>query len=793
MEVKKTNKKNAKQSFKGYQRLFWNVFAGGIGFTVFIFLLANFGVFGSMPTFDELENPSSSTATEIISSDGKTIGKFYLENRVPVKYEDLPQHLVDALVATEDERFYSHSGIDGKGTMRAVFKGGSRGGASTISQQLAKNLFHGSSGSTNKLFRLVQKIKEWIIAVKLERQYTKQEIIAHYLNTVDFVSNAYGIRSASNIYFGKEPKNLTIEEAATLVGMLQAPSRYNPRFHPERSTNRRNIVLGQMAKNGYISEAEKITLQGKPMVINYTPETHTKGTGTYFREYLRDYMRKWVKENPKKDGGTYDIYRDGLRIYTTIDSRMQQYAEEAVVMHLSNLQKEFFIQQKGNKNAPFIQLNTQERNAIIKRAMRSSERWRQMAEQGKSEDEIIKSFDVKTKMTVFTWKGDRDTIMTPKDSILYYKHFLQTGMMAMEPMSGNVKAWVGGIDYKHFQYDHVAQGARQVGSTFKPFVYATAIEQLQMTPCDYVYDGPYTMRRGTYGIAQDWSPKNSGGKYYGSVSMKNALAQSLNTVSARLMEKVGPKSVIDLCRNLGIKSDIPASPAIALGAVEITVSDMVAAYSTFANQGVYVKPRIISKITDRNGVVLYESKMESREVMNKDVAYAVIKLLEGVTEYGSGGRLRYTGSGGAGYNRVTGYPYGFKNPIAGKTGTTQNNSDGWFIGMVPNLAAGVWVGNEDRGAHFKSTLYGQGATMALPIWGIFMKKCYADKSLYVSTDDFEQPSFSQIETDCSKYRRSYIGEEGGSSNAKRDSLSPPVQSSSPNNNTTTTTIQEFDF
>lgn len=775
------NKKPVKSSNNKFLKLFWKLFVGGLGFITLIFMLANFGVFGSMPSFDELENPNSNLATEIISADGKTIGKFYLENRVPVKYQDLPQHLVDALVATEDERFYSHSGIDAKGTLRAIFSAGSSGGASTISQQLAKNLFHGSSGSSNIFVRVMQKLKEWIIAVKLERQYTKQEIIAHYLNTVDFVSNAYGIRSASNIYFNKEPKNLTLEESAVLVGMLQAPSRYNPRFYVERSTNRRNIVIGQMAKNGYITENEKESFKKKELVIDYTPETHTQGVGTYFREYLRDYMRKWVKENPKKDGDKYDIYRDGLRIYTTIDSRMQEYAEDAVTQHLTNLQKEFFIQQKGNKNAPFIQLGKSDIDKIISRSMRNSERWRQMADQGKTEEDIIKSFSVKTKMSVFTWQGDKDTIMTPRDSILYYKHFLQTGMMAMEPMTGNVKAWVGGIDYKHFQYDHVAQGARQVGSTFKPFVYAAAIEKLQMSPCDYVYDGAYTMRKGTYGISADWSPKNSAGKYYGSVTMKYALAQSLNTVTARLMEKVGPKSVIDLCRDLGIKSDIPASPAIALGAVEITVSDMVAAYSTFANQGVYVKPRFINKITDRNGVVLYETKLESREVMSKDIAYAIIKLLEGVTESGSGARLRYTGSGGAGYHRMTGYPYAFKNPIAGKTGTTQNNSDGWFIGMVPNLATGVWVGNEDRGAHFKSTVYGQGATMALPIWGIFMKKIYADKSLHVSSDDFERPSSLQVEVDCWKYTNKVSDSLSGET--KKDTLATPGQ----------TSIEEFDF
>ncbi len=773
MEKIEHSKKKELSTNRKFLRLFWKLFGAGIAFVILIFAFANWGIFGAMPSFDELENPESSVATEIISADGKTLGKFYLENRIPVKYDELPQHLVDALIATEDERFRSHSGIDARGTMRAIFTAGSSGGASTISQQLAKNLFHGSSGSSNKLFRVIQKVKEWIIAVKLERQYTKNEIIAYYLNTVDFVSNAYGIRSAANIYFNKEPKKLTVEESAVLIGMLQAPSRYNPRFNPERSQNRRNIVLAQMAKNKKITEAEKVKYQAKPLKINYTPETHTKGYATYFREYLRDYMRKWVKENPKKDGSTYDIYRDGLRIYTTIDSRMQEYAEEAVEMHLANLQKEFFKQQKGNKNAPFIQINQDETNKIINRAMRNSERWRQMSAQGKEEEDIIKSFDVKTKMAIFTWKGEKDTLMTPRDSIVYYKHFLQSGMMSMEPVTGNVKAWVGGIDYKHFQYDHVAQGARQVGSTFKPFVYATAIDQLGMSPCDYIYDGPFTMPKGRYGIQQPWSPKNSGGKYYGSVTMKYALAQSLNTVTARLMDRVGPKAVIDLCRDLGVKSDIPASPAIGLGAVEITVSDMVAAYSTFANQGVYVKPRFVNKITDKNGVVLFESRAETRDVMNKDIAYAIVKLLEGVTEGGSGGRLRYTGSGGSGYHTMTGYPYAFKNPIAGKTGTTQNNSDGWFIGMVPNLVTGIWVGNEDRAAHFKSTVYGQGATMALPIWGIFMKKCYGDKTLYVSDEDFERPANISVLVDCWKRVANDSLIDGSQ---KRDSLAAPTES-----------------
>jgi penicillin-binding protein 1A len=429
---------------------------------------------------------------------------------------------------------------------------------------------------------------------------------------------------------------------------------------------------------------------------------------------------------------------------------MQQYAEEAVHAHLSNLQEQFYIDNKNNKNAPFRNISQEETDRLIMRAMKTSERWRIMKEQNKSDAEIIKSFDVKTKMSVFSWKGERDTIMTPKDSIRYYKHFLQSGMMSMDPLNGHVRAWVGGINYKHFQYDHVAVGARQVGSTFKPFVYATAMNEMNLSPCDTILDGPFTMPKGRHGISEAWSPKNSDGKYRGMINLKKALANSLNTVSAKLIDRVGPKAVVDMTNNLGVKSEIISQPSIALGAVEITVHDMVAAYATFANQGIYVKPQFITRIEDKNGTVLYEPIPESHDVLNEDVAFAVVKLLEGVTSGGSGGRLRYTGQGGVDYKRMTGYPYAFLNPIAGKTGTTQNQSDGWFMGMVPNLVTGVWVGNQDRSAHFRSITYGQGAMMALPIWGMFMKKCYEDKTLTVSKDDFKPPKEIRIRVDCNQ-------------------------------------------
>lgn len=749
MATKKKNNTQVKD-IAYYNRKFWKIFLYGTGGVILFFLLASWGLFGSMPSFEELENPESNLATEVISSDGETIGKFYNENRTAIKYSDLPKHLVDALVSTEDERFYDHSGIDARGTLRAVTSLGTSGGASTISQQLAKLLFHGE-GSRFLPFRMIQKVKEWIIATRLERQYTKQEIIAMYFNKADFVNNAVGIRSAAKVYFGKEPRDLKIEEGAVLVGMLKNPSLFNPikEKRKELVFKRRNTVLGQMVKNGFLEEAAKESLSKKPLVLDYHPESHNEGIATYFREYLRDFMKTWAKDNPKKDGTEYDIYRDGLKIYTTIDSRMQLYAEEAVDAHLANLQKEFFKQAKTNKNAPFIKLSDAETEKLMDRARRASERWRQMSNQGKNESEIIKSFSVKTDMSVFTWKGERDTIMTPNDSIRYYKHFLQTGVMAMEPRTGHVKAWVGGINYKHFQYDHVGQGARQVGSTFKPFVYAAAIEQQGYSPCDSIIDAPYTIPKGRHNVTETWTPRNSNGTYKGMVTLKYALAQSINTVSAKLIDKVGPDAVIDLVKKLGVKSNIPSQPSIALGAVEITVEDMVAAYSTFANQGVYIKPQVITRIEDKNGVVLYETVPESHDVLNKDIAYAVIKLLEGVTESGSGGRLR-TDGGGFGYEMMTGYPYVLRNPIAGKTGTTQNQSDGWFVGMVPNLATGVWVGNEDRSAHFKSITYGQGAVMALPIWGLFMKKCYADKELNVSKEPFERPANLSIKVDCWK-------------------------------------------
>ena len=744
MATKKNNQSDS--DFKKYTQAFWKFFFYGIGGIAVFFLFASWGIFGSMPSFEDLENPDSNLATEIISSDGVVIGKYFQKNRSQLKYSDLPKNLVDALVATEDERFYEHSGIDGRGTLRAIASLGTSGGASTLTQQLAKQLFHGE-GSKFLPFRIVQKVKEWIIAIRLERQYTKNEILAMYCNVYDFGNYSVGVSSAAQTYFSKTPKELSIDESAILVGMFKNSGLYNPVRNAQGVKNRRNVVLAQMEKSKMITQDQKIKYQALPITLKFKLESHREGSATYFREYLRDYMKKWVADNKKADGTDYDIYKDGLKIYTTIDSRMQLHAEEAVEKHMANLQEEFFLQSKTNKNAPFVNITDAETKRILKQAMKSSNRWNIMKGMDKSDEEIEESFQKEVKMTIFTWKGEKDTIMKPIDSIRYYKHFLQSGLMAMEPQTGNIKAWVGGINYKYFQYDHVAQGARQVGSTFKPFVYATAIEQLNMSPCDTIIDSPFTIPVGRHHVTASWTPKNSDNKYRGMVTLKKALANSINTISAKLMDRVGPEAVVDLTHRLGVKSQIPLQPSIALGAVDITVEDMVAAYSTFANQGVYNKPQFLSRIEDKSGVVIYEPIPESHDVLNKDIAFAIIKLLEGVTENGSGSRLRTTGGGG-GSNRWTGYPYSFTNPIAGKTGTTQNQSDGWFMGMVPNLVTGVWVGCEDRSARFKSITYGQGATAALPVWGYFMKLCYADPLLKVSKEPFDRPSNLSIKVDC---------------------------------------------
>ncbi len=749
-----TKKKAIKQNdtFKKFTKWIWRIFFGSIGFLILLFLLASWGVFGKLPSFEELENPINNLATEVISIDGKTIGKYAVENRTPIGYKDLPQNLVDALVSTEDVRFYDHSGIDFRGTARAAVKLGRDGGASTITQQLAKLLFT-VDPSQNVIERVIQKMKEWIIATKLERQYTKQEIIAMYFNKQGFLFQAVGIRSASRIYFGKEPRDLKVEESAVLVAMLKNPRQYNPyrEISKAKSLQRRNVVLMQLEKNGKISLTEKDSLQKMPITLNFSPEDTSFGMATYFREYLRGFLKNWVKENPKPDGTPYNIFRDGLKVHVTLDSRMQQYAEEAMQEHMSNLQRVFFKSQENNKTAPFYDLDNKLIATTMLSAMKRSNRWKRMDKAGKSEEEIKASFDEKTAMKIFSWKGEIDTIMTPKDSIRYYKHFMHTGILSTEPQSGHVKAWVGGINHKHFQYDHVKQGKRQVGSTFKPFVYATAINQLGLSPCLELNNTPYTIPKGKYGLPEDWTPGNAIEEYGGTKTLRNALANSTNVITAQLIDRATPKNVVRLAKNLGITSKIPEVPSIALGSVDLTLYEMVGAYNTFANKGMYVEPIMILRIEDKNGTVLTNFSPKTKEVLSEEAAYTVINLLEGVTKAGSGVRLRT--SGGKYLDSIaSGYPYKFTNPIAGKTGTTQNQSDGWFMGIVPNLTTGVWVGADDRATHFPDIGRGQGASMALPIWALFMKKCYGNKDLNISDGDFEIPLDLKVELDCDKFK-----------------------------------------
>ena len=755
-------------TFKKYIQLMWYLFFVGTLTLGLLFVGAAFEWYGPMPDLQELENPKTNLATQIISSDGEILGKYYLDdNRTPITYEELPQNMVQALIATEDERFYEHAGIDWKGTLRAFMYLGKRGGASTITQQLARQIFVGVR-SRNKFKAVLQKAQEWVIAVQLEQRYTKNEILSLYLNKYDFGYQADGVRSAAKIFFNKTPLTLNIEESATLVGMLKNSSLYNPIRRPERVKVRRNIVFQQMLRNKLITTEEKDSLSQLPIRIAYTPESHREGLATYFRAYLKEFMDNWIANNPKSDGNRHSLYRDGLRIFTTIDSKMQAIGEAAVDEHMKNLQKEFFKQntKRINPTAPFLELREGEIDTLMERAAYRTERWRKMKLAGTEEAEILASFYQKTPMRIFTWNGERDTIMTPIDSIRYYKHFLRASLMSMEPQSGHIKTWVGGFNYKHFQYDQVKQGRRQIGSTFKPFLYATAIDQLKLSPCDSLPDALYCIEPMKHGNMKAWCPKNSGDKYGRTRTLKNALANSINTVSARIMDLVGPRPVINLARKMGITSTLPAVPSIALGTPDISLFEMVGAYSTFVNQGIYVKPVVITRIEDKNGRALYEVVPETQDVLSQEAAYVTVNLLQGVTKAGSGARLRHAGLEKTNYvyeNVITGYPYVFENQIAGKTGTTQNQSDGWFMGMVPNLATGVWVGGEDRAVHFKEIAFGQGATMALPIWAVYMKNLYKNPDLGISIQDFEVPENLSIVIECEE-----IKEDGAVVKSKAD-------------------------
>jgi penicillin-binding protein 1A len=690
------------------------------------FTLINWGLFGSLPKLEELENPRNNLATEIISSDDQVIGKFFYENRTTVSYSQLSPHLVNALVATEDERYFKHSGIDFKSLFRAVIRLGSAGGGSTITQQLAKMLFT-NKRSSNIIGRSVQKLKEWIIAVKLERMYTKEEIIAMYFNRFDFLYNAVGISSAAKIYFNTTPAKLTIDQSAILVGMAKNPDLYNPYSRPVKSKERQNVVFAQMKRNGFVSEDLKDSLQKIQTPLSFQMESHNEGMATYFREVLRQDMIKWCAEN------NYNLYTDGLKIKVTIDSRMQNYAEAAMKKHLISHQDLFFKHWKGRE--PWGK-----QIEIIENGVKKSERYKILKENDWSEAEIEKSFNTPVKMRVFTWenpRNEKDTVMTPLDSVKYYQYFLQTGFMAHNPKTGEIKAWVGGINHKYFKYDHVnIKSTRQVGSTFKPFVYTVAVDN-GYSPCYRAPNLPVTFED-----YENWTPKNADGKDGGEYELRKALALSINNVTAYLMKQLGPngpKNVISLARKMGIVNDLEPYPSICLGTMDLSVYEMVGAFGTYANKGVYVKPYYIQSITDKNGTVLFTQMPETEQAMSEQTSYVMLKMMERAA-YGTAARLRYK--------------YNLQNPIACKTGTTQNQSDGWFIGVTPDLAAGAWVGNDHRAIHFRSLQGGSGADMALPIWAYFFQKVQADKSLKLNFGDFEVPKRDlTINLDCYKHEQ----------------------------------------
>ena len=738
----KTNKNNAKQqngSMKAIRNL-WIIFGVLLLLVILFFFCVAKGVFGTMPTFDELENPRTNLATEIISADGKVLGTYYIENRSNVRYSELSHYMPEALISIEDERFTEHSGIDERALFRVAFgviTGRKKGGGSTITQQLAKNLFpRGENLSKPKL--VLRKFQEWITATKLEHNYSKEEIIAMYLNTVAFGHNAFGIRSAASTFFDKKPSEMNIEECALMAGVVNAPTRYSPVRNPNNSLSRRNLVLKKMAENGFITQAECDSISLIPIdMSHFSVKDHNSGQATYFREFLRGELNEWAKNTTRADGQPYNIYRDGLRIYTTIDSRMQHYAEEAVKEFMGKeLQPMFYNHWKGQKNAPFSNVTADEIDHILETSMKRSDRYRNLKNSGMPLDSIKANFERPVPMTVFSWNGPIDTIMSPMDSIRYYKWFLQASLISIESHTGHVKAYVGGLDYRFFKYDHVTQARRQVGSTFKPFLYSLAMQEGEYTPCTRIPNIQYNIQLEDGNI---WSPGNSGGNVGEEITLKYALAQSNNWISAYLMNQFGPNAVIAQARRMGVESPIDAVPAICLGVCDLKLIEMVGAMSTFANQGVYIKPMFITRIEDKNGNVIQRFSPEESEAMSELTAYKMVELMKGVVQSGTGIRLRSY--------------YGFNNPIAGKTGTTQKQSDGYFMGITPDLTTGVWVGAEDRSVHFRSTKLGQGSHTALPIWALYMKKVYADKSLGISKGDFTKPNIPGVDLnfDCDRY------------------------------------------
>ncbi len=738
------SKKQDNKKLKKYIKRFWIIFFTPIILVFLLFFSINIGLFGPMPSFEELENTRSNLASEVYSADSVLLGTYYIDNRTNINYDDLSPEVVNALLSAEDIRFHYHSGVDIRSVFRVLFRTiiagqQSAGGGSTISQQLAKNLFPRQEDPSTLQIGII-KLKEWVTAIKLERNYTKEELIAMYLNTVDFGSHSFGIKAASNTYFNTTPDSLQTEEAALLIGMLKAPSWYHPVRNPDRAFSRRNVVLRQMARYNYIEPHEYDSLSTIDIDMSkFQIQDQHSGLATYLREYLRRELVEWSKNRYKPDGTQYDIYRDGLKIYTTIDSRKQKYAEEAVREHLGEyLQPLFFEHWEGFPNAPFgwdLSPAQIERNYML--SIRRSDRYINMRREGIPEDSIMKSFDKPVNMKVFSWDGDIDTVMTPMDSIKYYKHFLNAGLMAMDPHTGNVRAYVGGNDSRYFKFDHVTSIRRQVGSTFKPFLYTLAMQEGE-SPCTKVPNTPVTFRLED---GSKWTPKNATDAREGEmVTLKWGLANSVNTISAFLMKRYNPQAVINLIRRMGIESHIDPVPAIALGTPDLSVYEMTGAMSAYANKGFYIEPNFITHITDNNDNLIESFVPYQKEAMSEQTAYLMLELLKNVVDEGTGRRLRHR--------------YEFENTIAGKTGTTQRNADGWFVGITPDLVTGIWVGCEDRGARFREMSLGQGANTALPVWAKFMKKVYEDDNLDISKDDFEKPAQPlSVEIDCSEYEQ----------------------------------------
>ncbi len=739
------NNNNGNHRFPRNIRIMWWSFGGLWVLFLLFFTFFSIGWLGvEIPSFEMLENPNSIQVSEVISDDGEVIGYIGIENRSDVTYDHLSPNLIHALIATEDARFYDHSGIDLRSLGRVFFKtilgrSESSGGGSTVTQQLAKNLF--KMRDLNRGHGLVAtKFSEWVTAVKLEHTYSKQEILTMYFNTVDFGSNAFGIKTAAKTFFDKIPDSLDVDEAAILVGLLKAPTTYSPVLHPDRCKERRDVVLSQMNRYGYLSDEDLEKYKAKPIdMSHYTPQSHNEGLAPYLREYVRNYMKDWCKHHRKSNGEYYDVHRDGLRIYTSIDSRMQRYAEEAVKEHFSKeIQPAFERELRNRKGNPFCNLSKDQENRFLDMAMRNSDRYRMLKAEGMDEKEIRADFNKKVEMRVFTWNGAKDTMMTPRDSLLYYKKFLNAGLMSVEPGTGYVRAYVGGINYRFFKYDNV-RTHRQVGSTFKPFVYTMALQDLGMYPCTEVPNSEVCFQ--VYN-QPDWCPKNSSHAREGQmVTLKWALANSINWVSAYLMKQGSPEQVIAIARKMGVTSPIDPVPAICVGTPEITVYEMAAAMATFANKGEYVEPIIITRIEDNKGRVLESFTPQRNEALSEVTAYMMIELMKGVVHSGTGARLNYK------YHLNQ-----YSTAIAGKTGTTQNNSDCWFIGITPKLATAIWTGGELRSIHFRNMTYGQGAAQALPIFGLYMEKIYKDPKIKFYRGDFERPSVP-IEMDCSKFQQ----------------------------------------